>query len=246
MSINQSFAHLSFDDVCSILQDITLNDEVYSSIFDNPVLSRLKCINSNYDAKFTLYILERYDKVDYKIENVTKKFKEEFKANSDWLKFGFHSIDLKSSFDENMSLAEFMNAYTKVNKEIESFASKNNIARVLRLHYFRADKEKVDFLRTTYTTGLLCADDDRISYDFTDDENIKLNKEGYLETNGMLYYKTNYRLDENIEIDKLDVCGKKHIVIFAHEWSIASGSLERLEKVTKKLYKQGVEFSFFE
>lgn len=83
------------DDCYIFLKNLTNNN--YESIFDEPILKRYKEL---YDAYGTvtlmaLFYCEGYSKANkdgtWNLSMGTDKYKAEFEANSNWLKFQFHS-----------------------------------------------------------------------------------------------------------------------------------------------------------
>lgn len=125
-------AHLSIDDVEIMTGDIIRHQDEYNSIFDNRFLSFLKDCHDEYGAKFTLYTYAHTPA--YSLREFPDKFKDEFYANRDWLRFGFHWIE--PAFREGVDVKTFKEAFHEVNTSIERFAGKGSISRTLRLHYF--------------------------------------------------------------------------------------------------------------
>lgn len=245
---NSKIAHISFDDVYEVLMDITANENNYDSVFDNEFLGSLKEMNKQYGAKFTLYVYDIYPENNYDIRDTSSKYKEEFEKNSNWLKFGYHTIEPKTSFDNLTSIGEFEESYIRVNNEIERFAGKESIADVLRLNYFRANAEKVEYLSDQGVSGLLCSDDDRISYDLTEELHKEVKTEDKTSYNDMTYYNTDFRFDGKrfITYEMMKLRDEKTLVLFAHEWALGEKGLDRIETAVKWLDKNNYEFSFLE
>lgn len=245
---NNKIAHISFDDIYEVLIDITENENVYESIFDNEFLSSLKSMNEHYGAKFTLYVYDSYPEKGFDIREVPSKYKQEFIQNSDWLKFGFHSITPTTSFDDLTSIIEFEESFTRVNNEIKRFAGDESITDVLRLNYFRASSEKVEYLYKQGVSGLLCSDDERISYDLSEAQYKKLKQEERISYNGITYFNTDCRFDGKrfITYEMLKLRDNEILVLFAHEWALGEKGLNRIETAVKWLEKNNYEFSFLE
>lgn len=91
--------HISFDDTNNAFADLTTNANTYTSLFDSPFFAVLKEMHDTYGAVFSCYCFYSVYTDDtrgtlvFTLANCTTKFKDEFEANSDWLRFGFHSID---------------------------------------------------------------------------------------------------------------------------------------------------------
>lgn len=236
-------AHVSFDDVCDVLLDITRNENIYSSIFNNLFLSQLKDMHEKFSAKFVLFIYEKNAPKEYDIAKVTKNFKQEFEDNSDWLRFGYHSIEPTTLFDHSVDIAEFERSYIKTNKIITESLGKN--VTTLRLHRFKADAAKVAYLYKSGVRGLLCADDDRGSYDLTDDKVHDLRSNEFVEFNGITYFKTDLRFDKKLFIffDMWKLRNRDFLVLFAHEWAFKK-DLNLIRGGVKWLNNNGYKFSF--
>lgn len=245
---NGKTAHVSFDDVYVVLKDITENENSYESVFDNKFLGALKKMNDEYGAKFTLYIYDTYSENGFDLSEVSSKYKEEFIKNSNWLKFGYHTIEPTTSFDHLTSIDEFEESFIKVNNEIKRFAGEASVTNVLRLNYFRANSEKIEYLFRQGISGLLCSDDDRISYDLSDVQHKKLKQQEKISYNGMTYYNTDFRFDNKrfIIYEMLKLRDQEIFVLFAHEWALGNKGMDRIETAVKWLVKNNYEFSFLE
>ena len=97
--VSDKMIHFSFDDTIASLRDLTEKADTYTSVFQQPFFKVLKELHDTYEAVFSCYcfyqILNSSDTsvVDFSLEDVTDKFAEEFTANADWLKFGYHSLN---------------------------------------------------------------------------------------------------------------------------------------------------------
>ncbi len=91
---------ISSDDNILFLQDINKNKDVYKSIFENPYLAIYKKAHDLYGAKVHINLFYEFNPYEafkdstreyFNLSMMTDKFKDEFRANSDWLKLAFHS-----------------------------------------------------------------------------------------------------------------------------------------------------------
>ncbi len=92
---------LSSDDNILFLQDINDNKDTYKSIFENPYLAMYKEAHDKYGANVQLNIHWEFDETTedftdntrqyFNLSMMTDKFKDEFIANSDWLRLSFHA-----------------------------------------------------------------------------------------------------------------------------------------------------------
>lgn len=234
----------SFDDTYEILQELTEHEEEYDSIFECEKLAALRSLHEAYDVKFSMFCFEQAD--GYEIGNVTTRFQKEFEENSDWLRFGYHGKDRATKFDDTFSKEEFETSYSRVEQAITAFAGKESVCHTIRLHYFMCTQEEKEFLKKNGITGLFAADDERVSYDLTEEENLALNQERFFEKE-LFYYKTDLRLENvtDLETELEQLQGLEHAVIFTHEYEL-DRQLAKLEKTIQWFKEQGYTSSFFE
>lgn len=171
--------HISIDDVSISMKDLTENEVVYTSIFDQDLFAWLRSLHNMTGAKFTLYVYEE-DNV-YSINEFPKKYKEEFEKNNSWLKIGYHAKNPSISKDSIANYEVFASSFNNVNNIL---SNKVGIAKakMIRLHYFFATPEEVALLKRSGVAYLLSADDNRISYSLSKSRNDSLYKNGELIT----------------------------------------------------------------
>lgn len=236
------YAHISIDDATQIFQDINFHG--YDSIFDNEIMACLQDLHEKYELKVTLYVFGELD--TFTLEDFPDSYQDEFQANADWLKIGFHSIS--ESSPEDMELSDFINGFEKVNETIDRIAGKDSLAHVLRLHYWYATDEMVQALAQRGVTGLLCGDNGETSYHLTDKQmkNLQLSRDGKI-TTGIQYYMTDIRLEktENVETVLMNRKNDRILVVFTHAW-VFSENQDKMKKTVKWLHEHGYEFSFLE
>ena len=178
---------LSSDDNILFLQDITKNKDVYTSIFENPYLAVYKKAHDLYGAKVHLNLFYEFIPNEHFTEHteyfnlsmMTDKFKDEFIANSDWLKLAFHA---KSEFPDmpykNTTFEQIKEDCINVCREIIRFAGKECINDTTTVHWGEVNREGVRALRSLgfkSLTGYLTFDDSGnplVSY-YLDREQIK-------------------------------------------------------------------------
>lgn len=181
---------ISSDDNIIFLQDINDNKDNYKSIFENPYLAVYKKAHDLYGAKVHLNLFYEFDdkarsffsdKREYfNLSMMTDKFKDEFIANSDWLKFSFHADkEFPDKPYENATAERITNDYIKVVKEIERFAGKESLSLfTTTVHWGEANSECVSALRKLgikNLVGYFDADDNGeyiVSYFHKDDKEL--------------------------------------------------------------------------
>lgn len=245
---HNSYIHFSIDDTLDVFKDITNNK--YESIFENKTFKMCKNLHDRYGAVFSFYCFA--DLNNFKIKETTDCFSDEFMANSDWLKFGFHALNGESYL--NLHDIEEKRDYDYVVSElIRITGSLDCIDNFVRLDRYVADEGSVKQLNETENgiVGLLAADDpDRQSYALNIEQMSKMYENDWLEYDSIVYTPTDIRL-ENIKNDNqfyeaLDsVCDQKNIIIFTHEWILEETKVkEYMEKFAQFAFEYNVKFDF--
>lgn len=231
--------HLSFDDVHLLF--IELQNNNYKSIFQTRFLKTLKYFHSKYNCKFSLYVF--YENKDFCLDKITSKYADEFASINDWLQFNFHSVS------PDKTLVDFETAFHNTLANLQRIAKINTYTNTVRLHCFSASENEIELLKKNNITYLLGADDERISYDLSNDENSKLIESGKYIKDNITYIRTNIRLENRNYFTNLKkVINNKYdpIIIFSHEWLFNGHSQikmwYRLLKVIKFLSKYSTNY----
>lgn len=251
------FMHLSYDDEIIVLQQLT--EQAPSSIFDIPTFAFLKEMHDKYGAVFTLNLFYQYtESSTFNLSNVTNAYANEFRNNSDWLKFAFHGYH--STVDYNtLDAATAKSHYDAVIAQIVRFASPQNIDTIPRTSNFRGNLANARAWRdTTYgVTGFLSADDDRTINLYLGTKEIATLKECddmYDEIEKLYFMRTDLRLDtattpyDTLTTRKTDVAyrGQQDAqIIFWHataNWTDTTKS--RIEECCKWALDNGYVFLY--
>ena len=243
-TVSGGYVHFSVDDATQIFQDITLHQ--YESIFEQPILNELRKLNELYDIKCTLYLYENLG--EYNISQMSDIYRDEFGNNAEWLKLGFHGYDENNPEESGISQQQFEGSYIRVCEEIKRFAGEESLTQTLRLHYWYATEEWIDFLDLNGVQAVLCPDSSIIGYDLTEDENDILNQSKYgVYEDNIIYYKTDVRY-ENIEKVRKAFDHYKEdqiIVVFTHAWCYEENAT-KIEDSMKWITDNGYQFTFLE
>ena len=232
--------HFSFDDVNACMTALVRDSTQYTSIFEHPFLSKLQQLHESSGAKFTLYLYEK-DR-DYDIGQFPQKFADEFDNNSDWLKVGYHAVSPTISKDSISMASVFIPSFNRVDS-ILTTKFKSARSETIRLHYFHATQEEVDHLFNNGITTLLAADDERISYSLSEQENSELMCEEYLQKNGMTYISTDHRCErDNAILGLIRNARDEEVVIFTHEWAYQGSVSMSFNFLVRYLSLYNVEF----
>lgn len=185
------FAHLSFDDVQISFNNLDNNN--YSSLFEEPFFKYLKKLHTNYNVKVSLYT---YNDT---LKNVSDKYVNDFYNARDWLKIGLHSSHENTSL-ENLAYNDAKNLWQDfVNNVFKITNTFDSVDRFPRLHGYRASTEAIQgFLDASpiNIVGLLTADDLRLSYNLSSQECNKLNQNDAIKSSqGLIMLKTDIRFE---------------------------------------------------
>lgn len=260
-SSNGKYMHISFDDVYACLKDITEKD--YNSIFENSFFADLKKLHDDYGAVFTLNCFNAYSKdSSYNISNLPDRYAEEFKTNSDWLKFAFHAENDKATYGTTSAtssgvLATSEQSAASYNKFISAImkATGNNadsIDTVTRLGFFSGNNDNVSAMQNCEhgITGLLTADDTRLSYYFDNELNdyIIANNDYYDTDKNLRLIRTQTRLesvkDTSSTLDGLMNYSGNVLEIFTHESEYKGSVVNRLKSYVEWAYNNGYDFDY--
>ena len=147
---------LSSDDNIRFLMELNAGD--YRSIFDHPYLAVYKKAHDLYGAQVHLNLFYAFDETArgcfskphpyFDLSMMTDRYKEEFRANADWLKLAFHS---RSEFPDAPYRDASPETITKdciaVCREIVRFAGAECISDSTTVHFGEANVPCVRALR---------------------------------------------------------------------------------------------------
>lgn len=248
------YAHVSIDDVIGILEDV--DNEKLESVWDQKELKYLKHLHDEYGVVVTLEVFARSDNGDWGISDMTDKYKAEFSAASDWLRFGFHSGSSSSKYGVDNGPDEALNDYKTVVESIARFAGETSIDNMPRIHYFAASKDCIDAWKHSNAgiTGLLSADDDRLPYALNKEQASLLVKRDKAAFDGIEYYRTDLRFENTpnaVEELKKRTSDPQYedqmgvLIAFTHEVQLKERSIRNsLEDTCEWISANGYKFAF--
>jgi len=202
--------HLSIDDIGKSLTWLAKNRP--ESMFDMRLYGTLLQWHKEYEAKFTLYCFPIESNI--LTHETLLKYADEFSANADWLRFGYHGRNEKRFCDNEHYKDDFLN-FRMAAKQLGMGKTT-----IIRLHYWIANDEQQNFLFQNGIRILLYPDRESMLYG--EDDSFY---EGSLE-----YWKTGVRF-EALEVinEETLLIGKKRIVAFTHE-KFFDKEKEKIEK----------------
>lgn len=170
--------HFSIDDTINIFKNLTLGE--YSSCFEEPTLLFFKRLNEKYGLKVSLYCFFEEDS-GFNLSEVTDKFKEEFRANSKWLRFGFHALNRKSDYSSE-NTGKFIYDAELVYHNLERITGKESLTYDVRLGFAKGNECCIREFRKKYPffNVLYGVDDERVEYYLSSEENNILLTKGYI------------------------------------------------------------------
>ena len=152
------------DDNIRVFAELTRGE--YGSIFEHPYLAVYKRLHDKYGVLVQLNLF--YETEGFTLSEMTDRYREEWRACSEWLKMSFHSrlenvspYEL-SGYDEVYADAE------AVTREILRFAGRESLADTTTVHFCRTTVDGARALSDLGVRGLLglygTPDKPRISY----------------------------------------------------------------------------------
>ena len=155
---------LSVDDNILFLQDIAKSN--YKSIFENPFLALYKKAHDLYGTRVHMNIFYEYTdscmqffsghKEYFNLSMMPDKYREEFKANVDWLRFSFHARANCPDYPyRDTSMDKLDNDIRMVHREMARFMGKEAMSSVTTLHWGTTNLQGVRILRNNGYRGLV-------------------------------------------------------------------------------------------
>lgn len=156
------------DDVIWVFRDLTRKNP--KSIYDNDFLKTLKKAHDEYGLKVQLNCFYRtsfwYGNDEFSLSDMTDKYKAEFTEASNWLKFGFHSIEEWPDYPYvNADYEQVDENYNRIKKEIVRFAGENSFAKSVLPHWVPMSKEGVKALYDNGVRLMLATFGDKKEWD---------------------------------------------------------------------------------
>lgn len=150
----------SLDDNIWFLQNLTENKDNYKSMFEDPYLALLKSIHDKHGSKFHVNIYyETPRHGGFNLTQMTDKYKDEWKANADWLRLSFHAN--ADAPDRPYISATYEQAYfemDRVHKEILRFAGEEAFAKtVTTIHWGECTVEALKAFRDLGVKAFICS-----------------------------------------------------------------------------------------
>ncbi|WP_320165392.1 BppU family phage baseplate upper protein [uncultured Trichococcus sp.] len=193
------FMHISCDDFISPFQDITTNSATYTSLFDSPTFAFLKAQHKKYGMVFSGYCFYETTDKSFNLSQCTDKFADEFRENSSWLRFGFHSKNSDTNYATSLPALITTDFNLVTGQLLRITGSYKSIDRVLRLQNYAGNLESITAIKKLKggIVGLLTAEDSRVNYYHNAEQTTRLLNYDrmYDSTNNLMFFSTDLRLD---------------------------------------------------
>lgn len=156
------------DDAIWFLRDITRQRP--KSIFDHPFLSVVKECHEKYGLKVQFNLFYRtdffYGMDEFTLADVTNAYRDEWQANKDWLKLGFHSLQEFPDYPWiNIDYADVKKLFGMIKGEIDRFAGDGVFTTALVPHWCPMSKDGCRALKDCGIKIMECSVGPRYRYD---------------------------------------------------------------------------------
>jgi len=232
--------HFSVDDTIEIFRYLTENNG--ESIFECPNLNKFRTLHREFGFKVSMYCF--YETEGFDLSMCTDKYRQEFKENADWLRFGFHARNEASKYND-CPPETFREDLLKTVSELRRIVSEEAITYDVRLGFgqgnrgcIRAMKDSFDHFKVLYGV-----DDGRIVYYLNEEENSRYLAEGmfYDEEMGITIRHCERRLESSKAfVERIKQIDADRIYpFFSHEISLQK---DQVWDYLRMLCEKGEEF----
>jgi len=161
-------ASFFIDDVIWVMRDLTRQRP--NSLFDNPFLAAMKAAHDRFGLKLQLNLFWRtdffYGLDEFTLAEMTDAYRDEWQANRDWLKLGFHSLQEFPDYPwVNADYDDVKELFGRVRGEIGRFAGEGVLTGACVPHWCEMSEEGCRALKDCGIRLLECSAGPRFSYD---------------------------------------------------------------------------------
>lgn len=255
ISAKKSIAWVVVDDSILFINDLTVKTS-YTSIFDNPILKYYKQLHDSYG---TVVLMAMFYTIGYDINTqtstwdlskATDRFKDEFEANSHWLKMSFHGWagnvrynayrnDVTTDTDYSRDLIADLEL---LKSEVIRFGGESSWNWNTILHFVDAPKSAIDHFSPNWNLQISYPQETRdrgVTHYLDAKQQAEMHESGYYydKTNGVLFCIRDFAFERingvfkvagtpNRAIDYLDYYNHRSKTFMnpeTHEVQIANG-----------------------
>jgi hypothetical protein len=136
----------SIDDNIEFLKDLGLNEDKYASLFDHWYLAFWREMHQTYGTMVHINIYYQTDGFD--LSQMPDKWKEEWRANADWLHLSFHALQDKPDRPyRNATYPQMAHDFDLVTGHIRRFAGNEVIHNTTTTHWAECPKDAITAVR---------------------------------------------------------------------------------------------------
>jgi len=147
---------LAVDDVIRCFENIYLHQEEYTSIFQDPYLAIFRDLHDAYGVPVHMHVFYETNDGHFNLSMFPDKYKAEFQANGDWLKFTFHSrVEYPRSPYKHATYELTYREGKQVEAEIERFAGREVMSAITSQHFGDSNLQATRAFRNL---GFRCVD----------------------------------------------------------------------------------------
>lgn len=136
----------SVDDNICFLKDLGMNPDAYPSLFAHEYLRFWQSMHQRYGTKVHLNIYYQTDGFD--LSQMPGRWREEWRANADWLHLSFHALQDKPDRPyRNAGYAQMAHDHDLVRGHIRRFAGDDTLSPTTTIHWAECPKDAALALR---------------------------------------------------------------------------------------------------
>ena len=145
---------LAIDDIVWSMMELTERADEIRSIFEVPFFSLFRDLHGEFGTKIHMNLYYTDETSRFNLSMVPEKFRDEFRSNSEWLKFTFHArANDPNHIYQHAPYSELLHDYHQVTNEILRFAGPEVNTNVNGLHFAETTLEGARALRSV---GIRC------------------------------------------------------------------------------------------
>ena len=216
-------------------------------------------LHQEFDLKIQLNLFYRMETFD--LSQMSDAYCEEWKENSDWLKFSFHSELENVRPYENVGYGEVYADCERVAKQIERFASREALAKTTTIHYCLLTEDGLRAVEDVGVIGLLglfgTCENPRTSYGIEECKAERIRNGEILKIGNISFASIDIVLncfEKKSIIERLaSMCDRDSIRVMIHEQYFYKDYLyyqpefeEKLRSTFSYLCENGYQSSFYE
>lgn len=176
-------AHLSVDDTIWLFK--YLNEEEYTSAFEQPILGFFRTLHQKYGIAISFYCFEEQDWM--RLSAVTDRYQQELAESSGWLRFGFHARNENVRYGE-ITPQQAAADYAEVTAQLRRIVGRT-LDECPRIHCYSASWPVLNAMHQEGLQGVLCSETDDDCYGLTPEKKLNIRTKGsYMDKQSKLVY----------------------------------------------------------